>query len=102
MPSGLWHFALSVGVCSLSDNNNNNNNYSRTIQPTIARKKIARDKSIPLRLYGLNYSRTIQRTIAKKKRRSDRRREKDRERDRKREREREREMLVRERRERGE
>ena len=23
MPSGLWHFALSVGVCSLSDNNNN-------------------------------------------------------------------------------
>ena len=25
MPSGLWHFALSVGVCSLSDNNNNNN-----------------------------------------------------------------------------
>ena len=26
MPSGLWHFALSVGVCSLSDNNNNNNN----------------------------------------------------------------------------
>ena len=26
MPSGLWHFALSVGVCSLADNNNNNNN----------------------------------------------------------------------------
>ena len=25
MPSGLWHFALSVGVCSLADNNNNNN-----------------------------------------------------------------------------
>ena len=23
MPSGLWHFALSVGVCSLVDNNNN-------------------------------------------------------------------------------
>ena len=29
MPSGLWHFALSVGVCSLSDNNNNNNNNER-------------------------------------------------------------------------
>ena len=76
-------------------------NYSRTIQPTIARKKIARDKSIPLRLYGLNYSRTIQptiagknrplrlyglnysrtihRTIAKKKIRAERRREKERE-----------------------
>ena len=26
MPSGLWHFALPVGVCSLADNNNNNNN----------------------------------------------------------------------------
>ena len=25
VPSGLWHFALSVGVCSLADNNNNNN-----------------------------------------------------------------------------
>ena len=24
MPSGLWHFALSVGVCSLVDNSNNN------------------------------------------------------------------------------
>ena len=24
MPLGLWHFALSVGVCSLVDNNNNN------------------------------------------------------------------------------
>ena len=23
MPSGIWHFALSVGVCSLVDNNNN-------------------------------------------------------------------------------
>ena len=22
MPSGLWHLALSVGVCSLVDNNN--------------------------------------------------------------------------------
>ena len=28
MPSGLWHFALSVGVCSLPDNNNNNNIFS--------------------------------------------------------------------------
>ena len=29
MPLGLWHFALSVGVCSLvddDDDNNNNNN----------------------------------------------------------------------------
>ena len=26
VPSGLWHFALSVGVCSLVDNNNNNDN----------------------------------------------------------------------------
>ena len=25
VPSGLWHFALSVGVCSLADSNNNNN-----------------------------------------------------------------------------
>ena len=24
VPSGFWHFALSVGVCSLVDNNNNN------------------------------------------------------------------------------
>ena len=24
VPLGLWHFALSVGVCSLADNNNNN------------------------------------------------------------------------------
>ena len=24
VPSGLWHFVLSVGVCSLADNNNNN------------------------------------------------------------------------------
>ena len=29
MPSGLWHFALSVRVCSLVDNNNNNNNNTR-------------------------------------------------------------------------
>ena len=29
VPSGLWHFALSVGVCSLVDNNNNNYYESR-------------------------------------------------------------------------
>ena len=29
MPLGLWHFAQSVGVCSLVDNNNNNNNISK-------------------------------------------------------------------------
>ena len=33
VPSGLWHFALSVGVCSLVDNNtNNNNNNNNKIQ----------------------------------------------------------------------
>ena len=30
MPLGLWHFALSVGVCSLVDNDNNNNNLGKT------------------------------------------------------------------------
>ena len=45
MPSGLWHFALSVGVCSLSDNNNN--------KGEIASRPVSAypDFSKPFRLY---------------------------------------------------
>ena len=53
MPSGLWHFALSVGVCSLVDDDDDDDEIIKIIIIIAAPKRTGYHLSIPVFLLVL-------------------------------------------------